>query len=69
MVASQEAARRAAGILTAQSRAALAHDFVDEFRAALRPTYARLEGTLPLKSALELQQQANCQRHNFGRPR
>jgi len=35
VVASQEAARRAAGILTAQSRAALAHEFVDEFRAAL----------------------------------
>jgi len=35
VVASQEAARRAARILTARFRAALAHDFADQFHVAL----------------------------------
>ena len=49
MVASQEAARRAACILTAQSRVALAHDLPDQSRAALNDPPNGVKVTLSLE--------------------
>jgi len=54
VVASQEAARRAACILTARSRAALGHDFADPFNVALNnPPDARPEAAFTLEPAIQ----------------